>query len=171
MSISSTLSSLVKPSVSGEGWTEVPMKPEQKAALKFLSGLYDGTMQFPVRPVGGLTDTEQKAQSLVGDYLGAETPAGLMAAETGLLRTVRGDYDPFTSAEYRAYREASALEEADAVNAMRRRAQIGGIGSSSPQLAAEGRTRRGYSADRLGYLASLYNQERDRATAAVFNLR
>jgi hypothetical protein len=126
-----------------------------------------GTPNIPTQKVAGMTDAETRAQSLLSKYMNSSMPSGYSTALNELEKTVKGGYDPRTSEAYRGYREASKLEEEDAVNALGRQAQISGMAKSTPVLNNTGKTRRGYSADRLSYLGSLMNSERDRQLNAT----
>jgi hypothetical protein len=137
-------------------------------ANKWLESLYNqGTPDIPARTVVGQSDAEQQGTQLLEQYLNSSMPADYGVGMDQLRSTVAGEYDPSTSKYYQGYREASQMEEADAVNALRRRAQITGMGASSASLGKESKTRRGYSADRMGMLGQLYEGERNKMLTAA----
>lgn len=152
------------------GWEKVPSTKEQDAARAFLQSLYQNNIQFPTRNVPGLSDLEQQAQSLIQNYIGQGTPAGVTQAIGELSKTVAGGYNPETSAEYQGYRTTSQLEENAAVNALRRRLQLGGLPASTPALSQEGTVRQGYSGMRLQKLGDLIQQARNQQLAATIPL-
>jgi hypothetical protein len=144
-------------------WEMIPSTPEQKRARSFLEELWQRRLNIPGRKVPGLGPTEKRAQEMLSDWMGRGTPPGVKTAIGEMTKTVEGDYyDPYVSKLYRPYRDVSRMEEAEAVNAMRRRAGNVGMARSTPALDREGRTRRGFAADREGYLAGLYDRERGR---------
>lgn len=149
------------------GWQQIPDTPEQKQARKFLQDLYDKVITFPTKVVPGLSPLEEQAQSLVQNYIGQGTPTGVSQAIAELSKTVTGGYNPETSPAYQGYRTTSQLEENEAVNALRRRLQLGGLPASTPALGQEGKVRQGYSGMRLEKLGDLITQERNRQMAAT----
>jgi len=152
---------------SGSGWEAKPDTEEKKKARNFLVNLLDENIVFPTKQVPGLSGLERESAGMIRDWMGTGTPAGVTAATNELTKTVKGGYDPVNSMAYKGYRDASKLEEASAINAMKRGMQIRGMNASSPEVGKEGRTRRGYSADRMGYLGQMYENERGRQTAAA----
>lgn len=164
----SWVSDIFKSSRSGEGFKQIPSEPEQTEARKYLESLYKKDVQFPTRKVPGMTGIEAEGQKWLQDYLNIGIPSGISTGIGQLKKTVEGGYDPMTGPAYQGYREASKMEEEEAINQLRRRLQLVGHGDySSPALKQEGATRRGYSADRMGYLGALYDRERDRQTGAA----
>jgi len=153
---------------SGGGFQSIPDSPEQSEARKFLLGLTKKNVQFPTRKIPGMTGIEAEGQQWLQEYLNKGIPSGITTGIGQLKKTVEGGYDPMTSPAYQGYREASKMEEEEAINELRRRLQLVGHGDfSSPALKQEGATRRGYSADRMGYLGALYDRERERQTGAA----
>lgn len=154
-------------SKSGGGFQTIPDTPESKKAREYLMPLLDNDLNFPTRVIPGMTDLEKQAQTMIAGWLNSGTPAGYTAATNQLTKTVEGGYDPYNSDEYKGYRDASKIEENNMVNSLRRSLQIQGMNASSPEIRKEGQARRGYSADRMSMLGSLYNRERDRQVGAA----
>jgi hypothetical protein len=151
-------------------WKEIPSKPEADEARKFLMDLMKGKLQFPARTVPGMTDVEKKSQELLANYINRGLPAGVQTGIGELTKTVEGGYDPYTSKEYESFRTGSKLEEDEAVNAMRRYMGLVGMDASTPAIGREGKVRRGFTADRLGFLAGLYDKERNRQLGSAVPL-
>ncbi|MGD8787024.1 MAG: hypothetical protein PVJ60_06340 [Phycisphaerales bacterium] len=146
-------------------------KGKRQRAREFMYQLLPQEAEFPVKEIVGLSEAEQTGQELLNKYLATGTPAGTQTAINELTKTVEGGYDPVTSLAYKGYRDQSKLEEQNAINELKRRLQLVGHGGfSTPALNAEGQTRRGYSADRMSFLGQLYDQERNRQTAAAVPL-
>lgn len=151
--------------------TKVWTPPFYKQSRKFLYDLMNSEVpDFPVQNVPGMSEAEQQSQSLLAQYMNTSLPSDYSLGMDELRKTVQGGYDPMTSPEYQGYREASKLEEEDTVNALRRHGQLVGMGASPPLLGQEGKLRRGYSADRMSYLGSLMNSERNRQLGATGQL-
>lgn len=164
----SWVSDIFKTTRSGQGFKSIPSEPEQSEARKFLLGLTRTSFQYPTMKIPGMTDIELEGQKWLQDYLNMGVPSGITTGISQLKKTVEGGYDPMTSPAYQGYRETSKMEEEGAINELRRRLQLVGHGDfSSPALKQEGATRRGYSADRMSYLGSLYDRERDRQMGAA----
>lgn len=119
---------------------ETPWGPQNR---NFLSGLIGG--QMPLQQIAGMTGTEQQAQGLLSQLLSGGT-----------------FQDPSTSQYYEGFRRASQAEEDRGASTLRRRAQLAGMGSSSPALQSEGRYRSDMANNRMSMLGGLYNQERNR---------
>jgi hypothetical protein len=138
-------------------------------ARDYLSDLMNaGTPDIPIKNIPGMSQAEQTGQNLLNRYINTGSMgADYQAGQDELRKTVAGDYDPATSQAYRGYREASQLEEQDALNAMGRQAQVSGMAKSTPTLNQQGKTRRGYSADRMSYLGQLMDSERNRQLSAA----
>lgn len=152
------------------GFRLIPSTKMQDENRNRLHTLATQTIDLPTRQVPGMNDLQKTGQSLAGKYINADMSGGVTNAIEQLNKTVGGGYDPLTSSEYKGYRELSKLEEENAVNALRRRGQISGVGASTPILSQEGRVRRGFSGDRMSMAGQLLNRERDRMIDATGRL-
>jgi len=148
------------------GWNEIPSAPEQTESREWIMNLIRQMVNWPQRNIVGMSDAENTGQNILNQWLGTGTPAGVTTGIDQLTRTVKGDYDPMTSPEWLGFRDRSALDENQAVGALRRRSQLAGMGASTPSIEKEGRTRRGFSADRMSYLGGLMDRERNRQLTA-----
>lgn len=119
---------------------EYPQTDWQKSGIDFLRSLLEG--EAPLQQVAGLSPIEQMGQSQLQDFVSG-----------GSFR------DPLTSQYYQGMRGQLGMEEAAAVDALRRRSQMGGALNASPSYEAEGRTREGYANQRMSLLGQLYNLE------------
>lgn len=152
-------------------WREIKQAPEQKEARSRIMDLIRETINFPTKQTAGLTDAEQLAQDYVAQYLKSPSSSpGLDTAIGEMTKTVGGGYDPLSSPYYEGYRRTSEMEEAEAMNALKRRTQLVGMSRSTPELTQMGKTARGYSADRMTQLGGLYESERNRQTGMAGTL-
>ena len=116
---------------------------EAKAAQKWLLNLLkSGTPAFPVQKIAGMTDTEIAQQALLADVLAGKTFR-----------------DPLTSEYYKGIRDEINREEEKGAGELRRRAQLSGMGASTPSLREEGEYRADMAAKRSSILGQLYESE------------
>lgn len=162
-----SLGSLFSSSRKDEGFQAIPDSPEGKKARTFLTGLFERNLQFPTQTIPGLSGMEKEGQGIVRNWMRSGTTPGVATATNELSRTVKGGYDPVNSMAFKGYRAQSKLEEDEAVAALKRSLQLKGMNASSPETRAEGKTRRGYSADRMSFLGDLFGRERDRQLGAA----
>lgn len=119
---------------------------EAKKAHKWLLNLLNkGVPDLPVQQVVGMTDTERQQQALLADVLAGKTFR-----------------DPLTSEYYKGMRDELSREEEKGAGELRRRAQLSGIGASTPALREEGEYRADMAAKRSSILGSLYESESSR---------
>jgi hypothetical protein len=147
------------------GFKQIPLSPSQQVSDSYLMDLLNRRVQYPARTVVGLSPEEQQGIDILKNYAAAPS-AGYTLGENALRDIVAGR-DPASSPEFASYREQSALEQADTVNALRRSQQLRGVAAGTPALKQEGQVMRGYSADREGYLANLLNTELNRRANAA----
>lgn len=148
------------------GWEAIPSAPEQTESRDWLMDLIRRSVQYPQRNIAGMSEAERTGQNILNQWLGTGTPAGVTTGIDQLTSTVKGEYDPMTSPHWQGYRERSKMDENQAIGALRRRSQLAGMGASTPSFEEEGRTARGFSADRMSYLGSLMDRERGRQLTA-----
>lgn len=117
---------------------ETPWAPEARGYLTDLMN-----SPSPLQGTAGMSGNEQASQDILASILKGDT-----------------FQDPAQSMYYQGLRGQMQAEEADAVNALRRRAQMSGMTNSSSAYGAEGRLRSSYSNQRMNILGNLYNQER-----------
>jgi len=133
---------------SGSGsnpYDEVPQKGWQKAGIQELRNLLNRNPDVPVQQIAPMSAAERAGQSSLADILSGAA-----------------FQDPTTSPLYAAFRNESYGQEARGVDLLRRRGQLAGAGQSSGSFGAEGAYRGDMANDRLGFLAQLYEKERDR---------
>jgi hypothetical protein len=122
----------------------VPLTPYQKQAVYGMMDLLK-TPTLPQRQVAGMSSAEQASQGVLSSILSGAS-----------------FQDPRSSDLYRGLRNESLTEETRGVDALRRRAQLGGMFNSGTSLAGEGQYRQGMANNRLSLLGGLYDQERAR---------
>lgn len=145
----------------------VPLSKTQKQARTYIEQLLaGGTPDMPTRGIAGMSDAESQAQTILQRYLSG-APEGYDEGMEHLRGTLAGGYDPRTSQYYQGLREQSAMDEADAVAALRRGSQAGGMFYSDPSMRAEGTLRSRYGASRDALLGGLYRDDLKRRDAAV----
>lgn len=146
-----------EPSVSrhGEGWKKIPNEESQSYGREFLMDLLGE--KPPRLGIADLTETEQQAQTLLGELLSGDAD-------------FYDQYfvDPRTSPLYQSLREESYADESRGVSELRRRSQMGGMFQSSPSYRAEGDYRAEAGRGRSTMLSKLYEQERQRAYAEPY---
>jgi len=152
------------------GWKMIPTTPQQDTARDWIADLYGTNVTYPTRSIAPMSSAESSAQKLLSEFMGAGTPAGVTQGIDYLSGVVGGQFDPKTSDSYQGYRAASKMEEEQAVNQLKRSAQLQGMNASTPVLNQEGQTRRGYSADRMGMLGMLYDNYANRQQTAAGQL-
>jgi hypothetical protein len=123
---------------------------------------------MPTLETAGMSSAEQQGQGFLQQYLnGSSNQGDYNLALDELRKTLSGDYDPLTGAQYQGYRDASQMEEESAANKVAGRASATGTYGFSGALTGEGMVRRGFTADRQNYLGGLKNQERNRQLSAA----
>lgn len=119
---------------------------QAEAARNILLGILKKKMpKFPMLEIPGMTETEEAAQGVLADIIAGKTFE-----------------DPRTSDLWAGLRDELRSEEATGVSALRRRAQMGGVGFSGPSVRAEGDYRRGMATRRTSLLGEMYERERGR---------
>lgn len=93
-------------------------------------------------------------KSALSQYISRTEPALYGLAQSELQKTLSGEYNPATSPYYEAFRKEALREEQDALNRLRRAAQLGGMLYSTPTQQAEARL----IADTTNRLATLLGQ-------------
>ncbi|MGE4358053.1 MAG: hypothetical protein AB7E08_05855 [Candidatus Omnitrophota bacterium] len=109
----------------------------QKQAKQRLTELSQQPYQRYTGQVFAEYPYKTELQNLLRGYIGRDTPELYKASESELLKTLTGEYDPYTSLYYQAMREGALREEKEALNRLRRGAQLGGMLYSTPRLSAE----------------------------------
>lgn len=120
--------------------------------------------------LGGRGEMGGMPASLMEQYLTEQgMPALWGTAATELERTIGGEfYEPYIGKRYEPYRRLAMGELGEAKERLRRRAQLGGHGlASSREITGEAELEE-QTLDRLmGYLGSLYGEERGRQLQAI----
>jgi hypothetical protein len=110
---------------------------------------------------------QQQLQGTLGDYINRAPQPLHQEAESQLMGTLQGDYDPRTSPYYKSLREQALREEQEAVNRLKREGVATGMLQSSPYVRAEAELR-GDTASKLSeLLGGMYENERGRMIEAV----
>jgi len=148
------------------GFKAIPSAPEQTESRDFLMDLIRRNVQYPTRNVPGMSDVETQGMNILRQWLNQGTPQGVSTGINALTETVSG-VDPFTSPQYKSYRQASIDEENRQANAMQRSTRIRGMADSSSGATQVGRVRRTAANDRLGYLGELQDREMNRRLTAA----
>jgi len=151
-------------------WVRIPSTKLQRNVRSQLGGLSKRKISYPRLQIAGLTESEKEAQGILSDYLTSGTPTAITQAKDYYSGVLGGGYDPRTSPYYQGYREQSQFEEDEAMNTLRRRMQLSGVGASTPAIEQEIAGRGQFAANRQQLLGQLYEAERAKQQGAAQNL-
>ena len=147
----------------GEEVTAEPMLPEWLMELrKNLPAEFE-----KLRGLSGLETTGKALlEKLLGQPVGMETELGGVAGEQ-LMKTLKGEYDPYTSPYYGSLRRGLE-KEADVSRAqIRRSAQKAGMLQATPRLMKEARLEDLLLGAKGDVLSKLFEREREMSLGAV----
>ncbi len=147
----------------GEKIEAEPLIPDWQMDLrKGLPGEFD--------KLRGFSPLEKRGESLMMDILGSP---GLMDSEIGgatsaqILKTLRGEYDPYTSEYYKSLRRGIEREGDVSRGRISRSAQKAGMLQSTPRLMREARLEDEMVGAKGDILAKLFESERGRAISTL----
>ena len=120
---------------------------------------------YPQLQVAGLTGLQGQGQKQLGGYLRKGTE-GYNLAMGQTRKTLAGGYDPRTSDFYKGFRQEAETMRGKSNEAIRRRAQAGGMLQSSPYANIEAENNRDIDSFMLRKLGEMYERERDRQDTA-----
>lgn len=140
---------------------------EQKQSKDWLSNLLNTPYQQYTGQMFGSYPYQSQLKENLGQYVGRDMPELYGAAQSELMKTLTGGYDPYTSDYYKSAREGALREEQSAVNRLRRGAQLGGMMYSTPRIEAEGKTVAQTQNNLANILGQLSLQERQNRLNAV----
>ncbi len=121
---------------------------------------------YPQLQVAGLTDLQRADQGRLADYQSKGTE-GYNLAMDQTRKTLAGDYDPRTSDFWKGFRQEADQVRGKSNEAIRRRAQAGGMLQSSPSANIEAQSNRELDSFMLRKLGELYENERGRMDTAA----
>ncbi len=121
---------------------------------------------YPQQQVAGLTDLQRADQGRLADYQSKGTE-GYNLAMGQTRKTLAGDYDPRTSDYWKGFRQEGEQVRGKSNEAIRRRAQAGGMLQSSPYANIEAQANRELDSFMLRKLGELYETERGRQDTAA----
>ncbi|HDP36814.1 MAG TPA: hypothetical protein ENN27_02935 [Candidatus Atribacteria bacterium] len=139
----------------------------QKEARQRITELSKQPYRRYTEPVFGEYPYRAQLESSLGKYIGRETPELYRAGESELLKTLQGEYDPYTSPYYQAMREGALREEKEALGRLRRGAQLGGYLYGTPRLNAEAELLAQTQAELAKLLGGMSEAERIRRLSTV----
>ena len=154
------------------GEEETKLKPRAEESKKGGSWLMDfmkrwgGSTDYPQRQIAGLTDLQRADQGRLADYQSQGTE-GYNLAMGQTRKTLAGDYDPRTSDYWKGFRQEADQVRGKTNEAIRRRAQAGGMLQSSPYANIEAQSNRELDSFMLRKLGELYENERGRMDTAA----
>ena len=142
--------------------------PEQRKGYDYLlSQVNPGGQRY----TGQLSEQPQQYESylpgLVESYAHRQDTPLLTSAKSQLQKSVEGGYDPYNSEYYKAYRDQSNANLAEAQTKARQSAQVGGMLRSTGRLNTENKLIGETTRDQNSILAGMYEQERGRQIDAV----
>lgn len=121
---------------------------------------------YPQLQVAGLTGLQRADQGRLADYQSRGTE-GYNLAMDQTRKTLAGDYDPRTSDYYKGFRQEAEEVRGKSNEAIRRRAQAGGMLQSSPYANIEAQSNRELDSFMLRKLGEMYESERGRMDMAA----
>ena len=133
--------------------------------MDFIKRWGDST-DYPQLQVAGLTGAQQADQKRLAGYQ-AKGTEGYNLAMDQTKRTLAGDYDPRTSDYWKGFRQEAEQVRGKSNEAIRRRAQSGGMLQSSPYANIEAQNNRELDSFMLRKLGELYEGERGRMDSAA----
>ena len=146
-----------------------PRTAESKAGgswlMDFVERWGDST-DYPQLQVAGLTGAQQADQKRLAGYQ-AKGTEGYNLAMGQTRKTLAGDYDPRTSDYWKGFRQEAETVRGKSNEAIRRRAQAGGMLQSSPYANIEAQSNRELDSFMLRKLGELYENERGRMDTAA----
>lgn len=146
-----------------------PRPPESVAGgswlMDFMKRWGDST-DYPQLQVAGLTDLQRADQGRLAGYQ-AKGTEGYNLAMGQTRKTLAGGYDPRTSDFYKGFRQEGEQVRGKANEAIRRRAQAGGMLQSSPYANIEAQANRELDSFMLRKLGEMYETERGRMDTAA----
>lgn len=151
---------------------ETKLKPRTDESKKGGSWLMDfmkrwgGSTNYPQLQIAGLTGLQRADQDRLADYQSQGTE-GFNLAMGQTRKTLAGDYDPRTSDYYKGFRQEAEQVRGKSNEAIRRRAQAGGMLQSSPYANIEAQANRELDSFMLRKLGEMYEHERDRQDTAA----
>lgn len=150
--------------------SKVKLKPRPEESKAGGSWLMDFMKRwesdYPQLQIAGLTSSQQQQQGQLSQYLGQGTE-GYNLAMDQTRKTLAGGYDPRTSDYYKGFRQEAEQVRGKSNEAIRRRAQAGGMLQSSPYANIEAGANRELDSFMLRKLGEMYERERDREDTAA----
>ncbi len=145
----------------------VPRTKESKAGGSWLMDFMKRwESDYPQLQVAGLTGLQGQGQKQLGGYLRKGTE-GYNLAMGQTRKTLAGGYDPRTSDFYKGFRQEAETVRGKSNEAIRRRAQAGGMLQSSPYANIEAQSNRELDSFMLRKLGEMYETERGRQDTAA----
>ena len=150
--------------------SETKLNPRTKESKAGGSWLMDFMKRwesdYPQLQVAGLTGLQGQGQKQLGRYLRKGTE-GYNLAMGQTRKTLAGGYDPRTSDFYKGFRQEAEQVRSKSNEAIRRRAQAGGMLQSSPYANIEAQSNRELDSFMLRKLGEMYETERGRQDTAA----
>ncbi len=150
--------------------SETKLNPRTKESKKGGSWLMDFMKRwesdYPQLQVAGLTDLQRADQGRLAGYQ-AKGTEGYNLAMGQTRKTLAGDYDPRTSDFYKGFRQEGEQVRGKTNEAIRRRAQAGGMLQSSPYANIEAQANTELDSFMLRKLGEMYENERGRMDTAA----
>ena len=150
--------------------SETKLNPRTKESKAGGSWLMDFMKRwesdYPQLQIAGLTDLQRADQSRLADYQSKGTE-GYNLAMAQTRKTLAGDYDPRTSDYWKGFRQEGEQVRGKSNEAIRRRAQAGGMLQSSPYANIEAQANRELDSFMLRKLGEMYERERGRMDTAA----
>ncbi len=144
-----------------------PRTPESYAGGSWLMDFMKRwESDYPQLQIAPLTGLQRADQGRLADYQSKGTE-GYNLAMGQTRRTLAGDYDPRTSDFYKGFRQEAETVRGKTNEAIRRRAQTGGMLQSSPYANIEAQANKELDSFMLRKLGEMYERERDRQDTAA----
>lgn len=139
----------------------IPLTKEQQAAEKYIQGLMERDLEFPMREIADLSPIEQAILKQYQDTLGSDKGA-MQSVMNMLMSSVRGEYDPTTSPYYKGMRKEFERMKQKGIGDVTRRGQLLTGAPSSDMLRETGNYANMMDEASMQVLGNLFEQERNR---------
>jgi hypothetical protein len=152
-----------------DDYKNAPRTKESQQGGQFLMDILNqGSPDYPQRKIAGLSDNEQAIQGNIASFLNANQPV-FQSATDEIMATLSGDYDPRTSDFYKGVRQEADILKEEESDAIRRRANLGGMLYSTGASNIEAKNNARIDAETLQVLGSLTENERNRKLGTAMN--